>query len=37
MVLGKDVLPQPNTPAAFSFGVVMIAMLIHFVLSPCME
>lgn len=33
MVLGEGVLPQPNTPATFSFGIVMTAMIIHFVLS----
>jgi hypothetical protein len=33
MVLGEGVLPMPGTPAKFDFGIVMTAMIIHFVLS----
>jgi hypothetical protein len=33
MVLGKDVLPMPDKPATFGFGVVVMAMIIHFVLA----
>jgi hypothetical protein len=33
MVLGEGVLPMPDKPATFDFGVVMTAVIIHFVLS----
>jgi hypothetical protein len=33
MVLGEGVLPMPDKPASFDFGIVMTAVLIHFVLS----
>lgn len=33
MVLGKDVLPPPGTWAPFAMGIVMVAMIIHFMLS----
>src|SRR5918999_4113605 len=33
MVLGKDVLPMPDKPATFSMGILVTAMVIHFVLS----
>ncbi len=33
MALGKDVLPMPDKPATFDFGIVMTAMIIHFVLA----
>ena len=33
MVLGEGILPQPNAPATFGFGIVMTALIIHFVLA----
>lgn len=33
MLLGKDVLPMPGQPAGFDFGVLMDAMMVHFILS----
>jgi uncharacterized membrane protein YagU involved in acid resistance len=33
MVLGEGVLPMPDKPATFGFGIVMTAMIIHFGLS----
>ena len=33
MALGRDVLPNPPPPPTFDFGVVMTAMVIHFILS----
>ncbi len=33
IILGKDVLPSPTNPATFNFGVLMAAMLLHFIAS----
>lgn len=33
IVFGEGVLPKPDVPATFSFGIVMTAMVIHFGLS----
>lgn len=33
MILGQGVLPPPDAYATFDFGVVMVAMIVHFVLS----
>ncbi len=33
IILGKDVLPMPGQPVTFDFGVLMAAMILHFMLS----
>jgi uncharacterized membrane protein YagU involved in acid resistance len=33
MVLGEGVLPMPDKPATFGFGIMLTAVIIHFVLS----
>jgi hypothetical protein len=33
IILGKDVLPMPGQPVTFDFGVLMAAMMLHFILS----
>jgi uncharacterized membrane protein YagU involved in acid resistance len=33
IVLGQDVLPTADQPASFDFGVLMAAMMLHFILS----
>ena len=33
MVLGKDVLPQPGTPATFDLAILMAAMVVHLALA----
>jgi uncharacterized membrane protein YagU involved in acid resistance len=33
IILGKDVLPMPGQPVTFDFGVIMVAMMLHFLLS----
>lgn len=33
IVMGKDVLPMPGQPVTFSFSVLMVAVMLHFILS----
>lgn len=33
IILGKDVLPMPGQPVTFDIGVLMVAMMLHFILS----
>lgn len=33
IILGKDVLPMPGQPVNFDFGVLMVAIMLHFMLS----
>lgn len=33
IILGKSVLPMPDQPVTFDFGVIMTAMILHFMLS----
>ncbi len=31
IILGKDVLPMPGQPVIFDFGVLMVAVMLHFI------